>query len=105
MQCPSCGIDVTNGAEYCTGCGHLVADPSSSAQNLPNPQGFGAVAHRQAAYAGFWLRLVAYMIDSMLLGIVAGFAILRPMMERAGIAADNPPSFIEVTLPDAPLRR
>jgi uncharacterized RDD family membrane protein YckC len=41
-------------------------------------------------YAGFWRRLGAYVVDSLLLGMVAGFAILRPLMERAGIPADNP---------------
>ena len=42
------------------------------------------------AYAGFWLRLVAYVIDSLVLGIFVGFAILMPLMQRAGVSADNP---------------
>jgi uncharacterized RDD family membrane protein YckC len=41
-------------------------------------------------YAGFWLRVLAYLIDSLLLGTVVGFLILRPMMDRAGIPVDNP---------------
>jgi len=45
---------------------------------------------RRVIYAGFWLRAVAYTFDSILVGIVIGFTVLRPLMERAGIPQDNP---------------
>ena len=42
-------------------------------------------------YAGFWLRLAAYLIDSLLLGFVLGNLLLRPLLGRpGGIPADNP---------------
>lgn len=41
-------------------------------------------------YAGFWLRLVAYLLDSIALGFVVGIFILGPLMERAGISPENP---------------
>jgi len=45
---------------------------------------------RPVIYAGIWLRALAYIFDSILVGIVVGFTILRPLMERAGISPDNP---------------
>lgn len=42
-------------------------------------------------YAGFWLRLAAYVIDSFLLGFVLGNLLLRPLVGRpGGIPANNP---------------
>jgi uncharacterized RDD family membrane protein YckC len=49
-----------------------------------------APKRQSVVYAGFWLRVFAYLLDSILLGIVTGFVILRPLMERAGIPPDNP---------------
>jgi len=90
LQCPNCGVEVRGGAESCPACGEPIPDPSSSRQNVASPAvGFGA-ARRPVAYAGFWLRALAYVIDSLLLGIVLGIAILKPMMDHAGIPMDNP---------------
>jgi uncharacterized RDD family membrane protein YckC len=50
----------------------------------------GAPIPRPVVYAGFWLRAVAYTFDSILVGIVIGFTVLRPLMDRAGIPQDNP---------------
>ena len=86
MQCPKCGAELPEGAESCPSCGEPAA--SSPAGNT-EISGFGAT-RRKVVYAGFWLRLLAYLIDSFLLAIFVGFAILRPMMMRAGISADNP---------------
>jgi uncharacterized RDD family membrane protein YckC len=44
-------------------------------------------------YAGFWLRLVAYIIDSIVLGFAIGVVIFMPLMDRAGISVDNPWTF------------
>jgi uncharacterized RDD family membrane protein YckC len=41
-------------------------------------------------YAGFWLRLAAYLLDSLVLGLAVGIFILGPLMQRAGISPDNP---------------
>jgi uncharacterized RDD family membrane protein YckC len=45
---------------------------------------------RSALYAGFWLRAVAYVFDSLLLGFAVGFVILMPLMEHGAIPKDNP---------------
>jgi len=86
LQCPKCGAELPEGAESCPSCGEPVASGSAGPTNA---SGFAA-ARRKVVYAGFWLRLLAYLIDSFLLAIFVGFAILRPMMMRAGISADNP---------------
>ena len=60
-------------------------------QPLSPPQEWGRPAQARVAYAGFWLRLVAYAIDNLLLGFVLGNLILRPLMGRpGGIPADDP---------------
>jgi len=41
-------------------------------------------------YAGFWLRAVAYVLDSLLLAVPVGIFILGPLMQRSGISPDNP---------------
>jgi uncharacterized RDD family membrane protein YckC len=40
-------------------------------------------------YAGFWLRLAAYILDSLLLGLVAGVAVFAPLISRGAISPDN----------------
>jgi uncharacterized RDD family membrane protein YckC len=94
LQCPKCGMDVTGGAEKCSGCGEVMADPSAP----QTARQFGFVAARpQVVYAGFWLRAVAYAIDVFLLGIVAGWLVLKPMMEHAGVPLDNLRLFLTST--------
>jgi uncharacterized RDD family membrane protein YckC len=46
--CPSCGNMTAEGATYCPSCGHTF-----SAQEVE--------------YAGFWIRLAAYLVDGILL--------------------------------------
>jgi uncharacterized RDD family membrane protein YckC len=90
LLCPNCGMDVTGGAESCPSCGEPIPDPSSAPKTITSPTAGLSAAARPVVYAGFWLRLFAYLIDTFLLGIVIGLAILRPMMDRAGITPDNP---------------
>jgi uncharacterized RDD family membrane protein YckC len=41
-------------------------------------------------YAGFWLRLFAYIIDSLVLTLTAGVVIGIPLVNRGAISPDNP---------------
>jgi len=84
--CPKCGLDVTGGVPSCPSCGETIPDPSSNTGRTPSAR----FAIARVVYAGFWPRVLAYLIDSLLLGTVVGFLILRPMMDRAGIPVDNP---------------
>jgi len=100
MFCPKCGTQLADDAAFCTGCGQAVqripsaAYPSPAAPPL-QPQ---AVEQQPAqnvwqtrapsqpvAYAGFWLRLVAYIIDAIILGM-AGVIAFFPLF-RANIHA------------------
>ena len=83
MNCPHCGAGVEDNAGFCSACG----------QKCSGMARWQLARHAEApvAYAGFWLRLAAYIIDSILLGFVLGNLLLRPLMGRpGGIPADNP---------------
>lgn len=84
MTCRQCGEPLTDGTRVCPSCG----EPATSSSGcLPNAM---PVAHRETIYAGFWLRAVAYALDSLLLGLVVGFAILMPLVSRGAVSADDP---------------
>jgi uncharacterized RDD family membrane protein YckC len=91
MFCSKCGSNLTPGTAFCQVCGTAV----SAAATVPAPAGVapaitaGAVSPHwlppvTRAYAGFWLRLVAHLIDALLLGAVGG-AILVPMFFLTGL--------------------
>ena len=83
MFCSKCGANVTDGAAFCSACGQptsAVTPLGSRARAaalpvLPAPYAAPALAPLPPSpYAGFWLRVVAHLIDDLLLGI--GFGIL-----------------------------
>jgi uncharacterized RDD family membrane protein YckC len=82
MYCSKCGTQVAEGAIFCSACGQPVAGPDAASPTTPSP----------AAYAGFWLRFVAYIIDSIILGFVIGLAIFLPLMgsELGSLSEGNP---------------
>jgi len=57
MLCVNCGVALYEGAAFCAACGREVG--AGMAQAPP----------RKVAYAGFWLRLLAWVIDSLALAI------------------------------------
>ena len=66
--CPGCGTAITAGSQFCGSCGRRVglAPPAATwSGNAGLEQG---VAH---AYAGFWLRFVAFIIDTIIAGVVS----------------------------------
>jgi uncharacterized RDD family membrane protein YckC len=89
LQCPNCGANVSEGAGFCNSCGQRL-DSVTAREQSSSPTPWSPATRVSVAYAGFWLRLVAYVIDSLVLGIFVGFAILMPLMQRAGVSADNP---------------
>lgn len=77
MYCAKCGIQLKDGALFCSACGSpipaIAATPpvalsSASAPYLPPVQA-GGTPQAPVGDAGFWLRLVAYLIDSFVLTI------------------------------------
>jgi len=84
MFCSKCGTNVTDGAAFCSACGQPASPVTpvgtAPARTTPGlPPAYAAPAHAITAtladpYAGFWLRVVAHLIDNLLLLI--GIAIL-----------------------------
>src|ERR1700691_4536526 len=82
MFCSKCGTNVTDGAAFCSACGQPTAGaatiaqiPARAAPGLPPSYPPAVLATiLPSPYAGFWLRVVAHLIDDLLLGI--GFGIL-----------------------------
>jgi hypothetical protein len=111
MHCSKCGVAVADGTSFCGSCGQPIVGysvaPSAVAPSAGGsagaPLAVAAVGGR--AYAGFWLRFVAYLIDSLVamvvIGIVAGLAIgilgvefFREHLEEMGRGMSGPnPAF------------
>lgn len=105
MFCSKCGASVPEGAGFCSACGQPVLSssvvppipPVSSAPPpvpVPNQYPPAYVPPAQApwqtsarppvAYAGFWLRLVAFIIDAIVLSFL-GTIITLPFMASVGL--------------------
>jgi uncharacterized RDD family membrane protein YckC len=112
MYCSKCGANVPDGAAFCNSCGQptagipagqpaaaIPASPGAAmpAYTPPVPAGWQAPAARPTvAYAGFWLRFVAIIIDFIVLGFV-GWVIFLPFaasmgLRTHGILMGRPPS-------------
>jgi uncharacterized RDD family membrane protein YckC len=88
--CSKCGARLTEGTTFCSVCGTPVNGPLPAA-GLPPTYAPPAIASASAVpaypvapiavalpspYAGFWLRVVAYIIDSIVLGVIFGVLFL-----------------------------
>jgi uncharacterized RDD family membrane protein YckC len=102
MYCSKCGTQLADGTLFCTSCGQAVQSSTSQAQvvhdpiapaptpptyippiqqqpSQQQPAQYNWQAPRSAvAYAGFWLRMVAFIIDAIILGI-AGAVVFFPL--------------------------
>jgi uncharacterized RDD family membrane protein YckC len=94
MFCSVCGGEVQTTDRFCPKCGQTVsfAAPAAYAAQ-PGVAAPPMAAHR---YAGFWLRFVAYLIDSLIVGVPTGIIIVIFIAMMGGITAfhfrlpDNP---------------
>lgn len=93
MTCPKCGAAASPDAGFCASCGQPLAAPSVAAPDAP-PSAWLRPTQARVAYAGFWLRLAAYLIDNILLGAVLGNLLLRPLMGKPGGIPTNDPWFM-----------
>ncbi|MBA2871570.1 putative RDD family membrane protein YckC [Anoxybacillus calidus] len=78
MFCQKCGSKNLDDANFCQTCGTAIKDLSQSMDN------------QKTKYAGFWLRLGAYILDSIILfpvGFVLGFVfgLLEPEDGTIGV--------------------
>ena len=88
MYCSKCGANVADGIAFCSACGQPMvgfsvgqaaatpsanpAAPGGTVYAPPAQAGWQAPAARPGvAYAGFWLRVVAFIIDGLLLYFVS----------------------------------
>jgi uncharacterized RDD family membrane protein YckC len=82
VYCSKCGSEISATTAFCSTCGQAIsglvpAIPSLSPVD-PNqyapvvPPSYGGEQFAGAAYAGFWLRFVAFLID----GVISGFLFL-----------------------------
>ena len=89
MFCSSCGQAVPEGVAFCSRCGRPTGAAPASAAGVAGTAPAGppvappvAVATATAApfpqlyYAGFWLRFVAYLIDSVILTVGCGILVV-----------------------------
>ena len=88
MFCSKCGTLITDGATFCSACGQAtgaVVPVGTAPAPLASGRPPAYMAQAPAAaiaralpspYAGFWLRVVAHLIDDVLLGIGIGILVL-----------------------------
>jgi uncharacterized RDD family membrane protein YckC len=104
VYCSKCGGGVSEGTAFCPACGQAtsavvpsigggipVANTSTTAAapgNYPVTPVVAPMAYLSAGvqYAGFWLRVVAYVIDGIVMG-VAFMALFLPFAIMTGLAA------------------
>lgn len=99
MYCSKCGTALADGAAFCPNCGQafsvgagtaplpilsapLAAPMAGGAAVIPAYAGYVAVP--RVEYAGFWLRFLAYIIDSVVMGIGV-MAALIPLIFLTGL--------------------
>jgi uncharacterized RDD family membrane protein YckC len=81
MFCSKCGANVAEGAAFCAACGQQAGGIAAAPVAAAIPAGY--VARPTVAYAGFWLRFVAMIIDIIALGI-AGSILTFPFAVSMG---------------------
>src|ERR1700687_3275163 len=73
MFCSRCGLTIARASPFCTACGQ--ATGVGPAQGFPAVPAFARISPAAAsggvAYAGVWLRFLAWMIDQVLVGGMA----------------------------------
>lgn len=83
MFCSGCGKSMPDGSAFCPQCGRpsgvpasaggaAVAAPAVAPSYAPAPPAGPVVVAPGLVYAGFWLRLAAYIIDALIVGFCFG---------------------------------
>jgi uncharacterized RDD family membrane protein YckC len=62
LHCGKCGAEIPDGAKQCASCGEPVAQPRPFDVS---PATEAAAVRPRIRFAGFWLRLLAFVIDSL----------------------------------------
>lgn len=99
MYCSKCGVNLAAGVAFCGSCGTptgtpatVIARPAASSgyvggsSRAPYADPAGLAVSRGFSYAGFWLRVVAALIDGVIMGIAAG-VLFVPLFILTGAGA------------------
>src|ERR1035441_10844624 len=88
MFCSRCGLRVDEGGRFCQACGREAAGSAPAAplaaSATPPPTAVSAPVSAPLPYAGFWIRLAAYFIDGVILGIPFGLLVIILMFLLGG---------------------
>ena len=106
MFCSKCGSQVADNAAFCPTCGNMTGTQGTAPRGIPVAPGafppqttvppssygggvgqmpvYAGPVAQQIRWAGFWLRVVAYIIDYIVLNIALSFVTL-PMMAHMGL--------------------
>ena len=71
LLCNQCGAQNTGGAQFCSRCG-APTNPASGAVPVGSPAAplYQGVVPVAGSYGGFWIRVVAAIIDAIILRVV-----------------------------------
>jgi uncharacterized RDD family membrane protein YckC len=92
MFCSKCGASNLEGAAFCSACGQPIGGfAPAPPTGAPATYGAAPAARPPVYYAGFWLRFVAYIIDSIVLGFFVGVTIALPLVgnELASVRGEH----------------
>ncbi len=102
LICENCGTEIPEGTSFCARCGSpvnvaqigpvYVPSAPPPAEEIRGPQ-ISALPQVRPKYAGFWLRAVAYLIDSVIVSLAVALA-----------GSFNPSAFIIFPDPNAATR-
>jgi uncharacterized RDD family membrane protein YckC len=80
VYCSKCGAQMADGAVFCSACGQAFSAAAAPAR----PMSSQAVAAPRVEYGGFWLRFLAYLIDSAVIAIGV-FLVAIPLVFLTGL--------------------
>jgi uncharacterized RDD family membrane protein YckC len=99
VYCSKCGVNLAAGAAFCGSCGTPTGTPAAAIARASAPPSYiggsshaayadpaGLIASRGFSYAGFWLRVVASLIDAVIMGFAGGILFV-PLFFLTGLGA------------------
>lgn len=86
MYCGKCGAQIDEGAERCSACGEPTTNqPVAPSNGSPGDRSSGSQQRKvRVAFAGFWLRTAAFIIDLFLVLVAIGVPILYLFAKNVG---------------------
>lgn len=91
MYCSKCGSEISATTAFCSTCGQAISGlvPATPSLSPVDPNQYAPVvpaSYGGVAYAGFWLRFVAFLIDGVVSGILF-LILLIPLFILTGAGA------------------